>query len=136
MEKVERKLRKQEILAGTWVKLGDGELWCVPALPLGKQGDVVLDKLEALQRTQEEKLPEKLEEIQAHSRKLVGAASEFCFVLLKVNYPGLERQYFDDAALVTMQHLGLFQRVVQGATQLGEIIGEPEPGEVSQAAAQ
>lgn len=130
---MERRLRKSEYLngCGTWVYLGDGEKWCISSLPLGSRCNEILAPLEKLYILQEN-LPEtgaKTVEILKHTKEMADASASFMFVLLQVNYPKLERKYFDETPLVTMQHSAIFQRIIQGTTGLNEIIGAPKDGE-------
>ena len=136
-EIMEKDMRKSPNLAGTWVLLGDGAKWCVPALPLGKDCEPVLASMEKLFEAQDKHKKNAATDtagIVAATRELMAIAADFAFALLKVNYPRLEREYFDSNNLVTLQHSNIFQEIVQGTTALGETIGEKNPGEAKLAA--
>jgi len=126
--KEEKKLRKCEHPSGTWVYLGDGEKWCISALPLGKSGDEILDKIEkvfALQETETNLGVTEIDEIRT-LRKYIKAGGDFAFSLLKLNYPGLTKEYFEAESLVTTQQVNFFVLICQGGTGLGDIIGAPK----------
>jgi hypothetical protein len=125
---VEKGWRKHEELAGSWVLLGDGSMWCVPALPLGAGCLLVLEKLEKLYDFQDQAVQTVGGDIKAQlalTRKVIEAGADFAYTVLNLNYPGLTREYFDQENLVTMQHISVIQSIVQGEKELGEIIGEP-----------
>ena len=128
---MEKELRKCENPSGTWVRLGNGELWCVSALPLGSGCDIILDSLEALYVVQEKIAPEKETAIETikRSKELLLSSASFAYQLLRINYPNLTKEAFDENNLVTLHQSNIFQRIVQGGTGLGEIIGGSELGE-------
>lgn len=124
---MEKELRKQEYLVGTWVPLGDGEKWCVPALPLGKRSNEILEKLEKLFELRES-VSQLLTDGNAKeqvkiTQKIFAAAAEMAFAALHLNYPKLSQEYFDETCLVTTQHISIFESILQGETKIGEVIG-------------
>lgn len=129
---MEKELRKQPVLCGTELLLGNGEFWCFSALPLGKKRVTILGKLTHLAKKQTE-LGEAPENDQAAQLKaadeLFEAGAELAFAVLTQNYPGLTREKFDELELVTSQHINPISTIVRGETEIGERIGAVFSGE-------
>lgn len=116
---------------GTWLLLGNGEYWCIPALPLGKHRKTILGKLKAL-ATMENLLTETSEDSDKQiekAEKLFDAGAELLFVVLRQNYSKLSRSTFDSANLVTAQHIAPIAAIVRGETEIGERLGGLSSGE-------
>ncbi len=134
---IEKELRKGAP-AGTWVKLGDGNLWCIPSLPLGDSCEEVLGKLEKVFELQkdrkEEKDPEEDEtenkSAMKRMKELFKAGTDFVCALMQRNYPELTVEIINKSDLLTIQHLNLFILIAQGGSSLGEVIGDSLPGEL------
>ena len=116
---LERKLRKQEKLCGTWIQLADGEYWCVSGLPLGKSFDSVLEKHDTF-------IEYNLRREEQESKKLAMLFKDYALAILQVNYSSLTSEIFNDLNLVTMQHVSYFISISQGQISMATVIGTPE----------
>lgn len=128
---VEESLRKNQNLFGTWLRLGDGETWCFSPMPLGKGGNTILSCLERLFACQEGAAKKILAGEQSNAlvltaKDVLDAAREFAFTALKINYPGLTCEYFDENNLCTIRHINQITRIVQGENEISELIGGQE----------
>ncbi|MEA2112434.1 MAG: hypothetical protein U9P50_00465 [Patescibacteria group bacterium] len=125
-EASEKELRKCETPNGTWLRLGDGESWCISPLPLGSACDEILISLEELYSLQEQEIPKDETTVQTMTRTriLLNKSATFAYLLLKVNYPRLTREIFDALNLVTLPQCMLFQKICQGGEDLGDVSGE------------
>lgn len=124
----EEELRKCTSPPGVWLKLGDGEKWCISALPLGRIGDEILDKIEKVFKFQKEKEEEDTttEEDTIRLRGYLRVGADFAYTLLKVNYPGLTFEYFEDQSLVTISNINTLVIICQGGSVLGDLIPESD----------
>lgn len=118
----EKTLRKCENVCGTWVRLGNGELWCVPAMPLGKKRIKILDLFKQVIDLQEKTEKATPTEQFAMIEAGLDVSAKLAYEMLLLNYPLLTPAQFDSEDLVTMQHGRLFLDVLQGRNALGEII--------------
>ena len=139
MGETEKSLRKHEHLSGTWVVLGDGEKWCVPALPLGKACDAILDKMDecnaVFERMREPGLTET--DLKELFRERALAGLDFCTSLLQVNYPGLTQEIADERCLFTLYHATIFNQIAGGAVGIMDLVDgsrRNKPGEAIAAA--
>jgi hypothetical protein len=126
---MEESLRKNNYLVGKWIRLGDGEKWCVSPMPLGKSGDSVLNALEKLFEIQDEMkslvVGDKSEkELLEPSRRFLVVARDFAISVLKVNYPDITKDYFDRHNLVNVVQIREFIGVAQGQDEIAQVIGD------------
>ena len=128
---MERELRKAEHLCGTWVYLGNGESWCIPALPLGKSRIPILAALRETWKFKEELVKNPTENALELSDKVFEATANFCFEVLKVNYPALTREQFDSENLITIHQSNVIAEIVQGQHALESVLDSKKNGEVS-----
>ena len=134
---MEEGLRKSTVLIGTWLKLGDGLRWCIPPMPLGRNGLEILELLEkyfALEEEREKAQSERVRETMARTRKIFEVVAELTLTVLRLNYPKLPQEYYDNSNLVNMQHVERFISILQGEGAAAEII-EAAQGEAEKPAA-
>ena len=126
VDKIEQSLRKYEHLCGTWLLLGNGEKWCIPAMSLGRSGQTLLDKLFDLQRKEEEleSNPTDIKKI----KEVFRAAANFARIILNQNYPELTKELFEKLDLVTVQHIPIITGICKGEKGMNEIISSPVTG--------
>lgn len=134
---MEKELRKQEYLSGTWIKLGNGENWCISSLPLGKRGESILNLFDAVasaEKELDEIKEEDLSKLFEVRRKMLLAAEKFVFAMVKFNYPSITKDQFD-ALNITVKELSKFTRIMNGHELLIDIadVKQAEPAEQEQA---
>jgi len=121
--KIEKKLRKSEFLSGCWIRLGNGEKWCVSPMPLGKRRKAILEKVEAVDKAQDAVIGKTGEEDSLITYdKLLEAAADLTLHVLQINYPDLTEETCDELCLVNIKHIQEIMSAVKGEKEIEEII--------------
>lgn len=125
MQDLEARLRGERELVGTPVRLQDGALWIVPAMPI--EGSVC-ERLCELLATRDElvsQLGAVVTDRWTALRKVHQAGAEIAWEALRLNYPGLAREALGQ--LVSIAQVRDIVHALNGVALLAEITGEGEP---------
>jgi hypothetical protein len=127
----EKTLRKCENPRGTWYMLGNGEKWCIPAMPLGQKRHQILEFLKKI-RILEEDLKKAKDDSDA-ALSLTGDLFEIAHsalvYVLQLNYPNVTEEFADEENLFSSNDLYKILAIVQGNALLEELMEAQQPDE-------
>lgn len=131
---VEKSLRKCENLKGSWTFLGNGENWCIPAMPLGKKRKPILEKLTEIAKLEDQII--KLEDAKPEEKikcmdDFMDCAFDLFYLAIVINYPNLTKDKFEYLDLFSLSDIPKIVMIVKGESNLAELLPEEIAKEIN-----